>query len=575
VTEAPAEPAPQPPRASRAVRGLANVALLAACALPVARLHPVYLRQFVGVGQGAFEPGPEGAILRYGDHTTMRLFPSLSPGHGSELLAAPGTTLIVPVDDHPLEVRGANAALAPWIVLGEEGPDVVSRLPKQVALQGHRLASGRVLAAVSGRMELRPWEPLAPWTADRERLRALRSACGDGVLHVERAAGEVVLRLGSCRASAAVGSAPVRLAVAGDAVVERPGLVWPVREKAIPPLLALTALLLAAQLLAFGLRLSAFLALLCAAAWPFAPELAAFAWILIGLQAEVVLLWQAGRRIARGKGLPRAAIEVSAAVALVLAGLATSDSSFLHPRAPTASPTGGRSDCLVIGYSTAGNATLPDASLGIDNYLDRSCSACAGRTGTLSESGQAFGWVAFNVCSGRLPKETTRLLFVGGDNDDLLQSQGRFRAVLMQLVLTVHFAMAPSARFEDWVDHWDGLFERMGGAHLRGGAARAGDVRTALACARANHQAFFFFHDFFVTDLDRGRGPNRQRLLEQRRAAVEAAGGTFVDLLDAFGAGAGIAWFNDFIHPSAVGHQQIGKLICDVLARAPTAPPAP
>ena len=51
-------------------------------------------------------------------------------------------------------------------------------------------------------------------------------------------------------------------------------------------------------------------------------------------------------------------------------------------------------------------------------------------------------------------------------------------------------------------------------------------------------------------------------MLAARRAAVEAAGGTFVDLFEVFGPEAGVSWFNDYVHPSLLGHERIAELAC-------------
>jgi hypothetical protein len=65
-----------------------------------------------------------------------------------------------------------------------------------------------------------------------------------------------------------------------------------------------------------------------------------------------------------------------------------------------------------------------------------------------------------------------------------------------------------------------------------------------------------------ATDLDGGRDADRAAMLAARRHAVEAAGGTFVDLFEVFGPEAGVSWFNDYIHPSLLGHERIAKLTC-------------
>src|SRR5207244_2490526 len=58
----------------------------------------------------------------------------------------------------------------------------------------------------------------------------------------------------------------------------------------------------------------------------------------------------------------------------------------------------------------------------------------------------------------------------------------------------------------------------------------AHDISTVMDCVRAHHIRFFYFHDFLAMDLDGRQSADRQGLLSARRKAVEAHGGTFVDL---------------------------------------------
>jgi len=51
-------------------------------------------------------------------------------------------------------------------------------------------------------------------------------------------------------------------------------------------------------------------------------------------------------------------------------------------------------------------------------------------------------------------------------------------------------------------------------------------------------------------------------MLAARRAAVEAAGGTFVDLFEVLGPDAGVSWFNDYVHPFLLGHERIAEVVC-------------
>jgi hypothetical protein len=97
---------------------------------------------------------------------------------------------------------------------------------------------------------------------------------------------------------------------------------------------------------------------------------------------------------------------------------------------------------------------------------------------------------------------------------------------------------------------------------------QAADIGSIAGCILHEKRRFWFVHDFLVWDLDRGRTEHRQSTFERRRLAVRQSGGEFIDLLDEFRDTAGVAWLNDFIHPSAVGQEKIAALLCDRIAVA-------
>src|SRR5262249_53425744 len=90
-------------------------------------------------------------------------------------------------------------------------------------------------------------------------------------------------------------------------------------------------------------------------------------------------------------------------------------------------------------------------------------------------------------------------------------------------------------------------------------------VRGAVAAVRARGGRFGYAHDFFAYDMDGGRSPAGRLLLARRRAAVRAAGGEFIDLWEELGPEVGVAWFDDFIHPSAWAHRIIARRLCRAL----------
>jgi len=81
-------------------------------------------------------------------------------------------------------------------------------------------------------------------------------------------------------------------------------------------------------------------------------------------------------------------------------------------------------------------------------------------------------------------------------------------------------------------------------------------------CIQSREARFLFLHDFLATDLHGGRDADRAAMLAARRVAVEAAGGTFVHLFEVLGPDAGVSRFNDYVHPSLLGHERIAELAC-------------
>lgn len=87
----------------------------------------------------------------------------------------------------------------------------------------------------------------------------------------------------------------------------------------------------------------------------------------------------------------------------------------------------------------------------------------------------------------------------------------------------------------------------------------------ALTCAQKLGARFNYFHDFVAWDLADPRSPARKEMLEARAAAMRQENASFFDLLDAVRDEVGIWWFNDYIHPSEIGHRRIGEIMIRVL----------
>jgi hypothetical protein len=216
--------------------------------------------------------------------------------------------------------------------------------------------------------------------------------------------------------------------------------------------------------------------------------------------------------------------------------------------------------CAVVGYSAAGGASLRGADqqlgpVGLRWFLDRRCGPCREKTASLTAGGETLAWARDAYCASPPSLGANgQLVFFGGANDDFLSG-----------LLTVARLFIVS---EQGPEPWRDSQEPAAAASLARIDEQTAAIDGLIQCARARRAHFLFLHDFLVTDLVAGREPDRAAMLAQRRAAVEAAGGAFIDLLDAFAAEAGIAWFNDYVHPSVIAHERIAELACRLTTTA-------
>ncbi|MGH9420571.1 MAG: hypothetical protein ACRD3J_11390 [Thermoanaerobaculia bacterium] len=67
-----------------------------------------------------------------------------------------------------------------------------------------------------------------------------------------------------------------------------------------------------------------------------------------------------------------------------------------------------------------------------------------------------------------------------------------------------------------------------------------------------------FAHDFLMWDLEEGRCPRAARCSSSAARRWKQPGGSSWTCWKHWG----VSWFNDFIHPSAVGHLRIAELLC-------------
>ncbi len=540
--------------------------------LNVARLYPVFVSETLVAGQAAFEPSPNGVVIRYGDRTDDRMFPLMVRARGDTVVVGQGNTIVVPLDPiGNLSIRSADDSRAPWVLLGVEQPDPSAASAEDVRA-GHRLAAPQMVIAVDGRLQAVPWDP-ASWTQDVHRLTQLAHTCSTTApLDIRRQGDRVHLTLGDCEGDveAAPNADPStwRIAVAGEtrgAFVRREGDAWDRHRELIAPFLLVFLLLYGAQAAAFGLVAAALLGVPCLIAGLWAPVAAAFVWIALGVIAAVALSVY-GLRI----GIRRAPVLTFVGVGLALAATWLGLFSILRDRSrPQPSPLGGTSACLLTGYSTAGDTTLPDRTFGVRAQLDAECPRCRQHTGRWAEAGQAFGWFALHLCSPDLPAETRIVTHLGGSNDDFFVAHGPIETLVFVFLFCVRNAMAPPDPLR-MVD----TLALAASRQLARSESLVQDIDTVMDCVHAHHVRFFYFHDFLAMDLDGRHSADRRALLDARRHAVEAHGETFVDLQRAVADRAGVHWFNDFIHLSGVGHQQVAALMCATISETSAEPGA-
>jgi len=172
-------------------------------------------------------------------------------------------------------------------------------------------------------------------------------------------------------------------------------------------------------------------------------------------------------------------------------------------------------------------------------------------------------WVREVVCAPSFPAAAGGdVIFLGGGNDDLFYRPNGLVQLLADFAGSIGYLVLPVG-----AAGWESVLHR-GNPRLENTLGeQTADIDAIVRCATQNGRRFYFVHDFLIWDLEHGRPPGRQRAVQRRREAVQAAEGQFIDLLEEFGQTAGVSWMNDFIHPSAVGQRMIADLLCERIER--------
>jgi hypothetical protein len=559
---------------------------LVCVALDLVALRPFLARTQLARGQlqrGYFEEIDAHTSLALDDHLTNRfIFPGLSQDQAGDLSIPPGTTAVLPLGGaRAYRISAEGGRLPPNVVFGvDDHPPPHSIEPPQTrpSPPSSWLADPLEVTVHDGRLELRPWDSTRPWRQESLRLERLGEACagGDGgsiTLTVSVAGDQLSLRLGRCMLEVPLAAVhrglgrPIVAVVAGLSwdLVHRIDRDWET-ERTINWRLALAAMVLAtAQVGLFWFAIdpvaaaATSLSLAAVGLWAVTPSVAcALIALAVGIGAAG---WRAISLLMR--------VRWRASHAAMLATVTAA--AFWWILMPgRGAPSSARQDstasvCFLTGYSTANDSALRSGTRGTGTSLLTGCAPCAGSVTTEARSGATFSFIRDVACASPAPvRPGGTLIFLGGTNDDLL-SWFDARSDLMQMVVQFRSFVNDTYNRRPGLDNLNRLERETSLASLRVMDHQVDVLRQILGCAHNAGFSLLFAHDFLIADLEAGRPQERQAMVTQRRALLEAEGVHFIDLLDEFGSAAGVSWFNDFIHPSMIGHRQISELLCQRL----------
>jgi hypothetical protein len=270
--------------------------------------------------------------------------------------------------------------------------------------------------------------------------------------------------------------------------------------------------------------------------------------VVLGIGGALLRLSVLGlRRIPR-----RARVPVVVAAAALAAGLFASRTKEEETFPPIVHVHGepARADrCAILGYSTVKGEGLRHESGGIRAFLDEDCAGCRQTTAGRFAGGETLAWVRDAFCASEPAFGGQGLVtFLGGTNDDF------FTGMLSLPRLFIASGQGST--------QWRQNVTAAAAASRKRLDVQTSAIATLGRCIQSRGARFLFLHDFLATDLRGGRDPDRAAMVAARRGAVEAAGGKFVDLFEVLGPEAGVSWFNDYVHPSLLGHERIAELAC-------------
>ncbi len=482
--------------------------------------------------------------------------PSFVLTEASDLALPPGMIAVAPLASGTRYELQPASTLAPYLVIGVAGP-VVSTGSAAPSNGEARLIGARTLALEGTRLALVRWDPIRPWREDAARLSTVSESCAlndsPSGLTVTIADDRLELRLGHCAITEAVpaGGTLLLAAIAGpEWITVRRQPDWIGERRIVWPVLGIVVVKMALLWWSLGIASAVASSAVLGIASLHFPVPAILTSSLLLVVAAIATIFRLGaiafRRLPPGWRLP-AAMAATVSV-LCLVWYAARDSSPVEPSWKGQGP-GQPEACAVVGYSTVEDQGLRGDTGGIRTLLNEGCERCRDKTASLSFGGATLGWAQDAYCRS-VPSfgANGRVTFLGGANDDLLSGVAAWARM---------FVVGRQG-----VDAWRRNAVSATAASLARIDAQTSAVKSLVHCARSRGAQFLFLHDFVVTDLVKGREPERAEMLAQRRAAVRAAGGEFVDLLDTFHADVGVSWFNDYVHLSRVAHQRVADLAC-------------
>lgn len=550
------------------------------------------------VQRGSFHWLDGRVVLALDPNMRREMAPDVGVYRGDVLAIPSGRSVVLPLTPGVgYVVRNERTALVPYVILGERSVLPTDRRLDHFEEVEHRrnnFHEGPVAVmadplvpgpASDDGIELVPWRH-QPWRDDRAHMMTLARRCAGDVelrtVSVKRTAEGIHVGLGRCAIEFSV-PADADLVVALVAgpdwlTATKSGGSWKVmrqnsggESKEMAVILFVLVLVIAAGMGSVAAAATAAVLAPLSLNWPFQAFLIFLLLVPLSALAGVLRLarWSLSSRRRTVVGITMIALISILAGFRHHLGAGGNDVRDLC-QSTTAAESGGAPACLVTGYSTANDSGIGFGVRGTFGTLDNQCPTCAGRTARIACEGQTFDRIRDLTCgaSADLVAPNGQIVFLGGSNDDLMwpwvsaSLSRRAQEMLAGLAMVFDMVHLVSPReFELPVMRFEP--EELG-PELE--SPQKSVFSEAAACAVQRRARLWVLHDFFASDLANGRSATREALLKMRRRAVEEHSGTLVDLFAVFRDDAGVAWFNDIIHLSAVGHQEVARLACMLIS---------